>query len=25
MLDKYGPSPVHRMSFLKKYYAAKQK
>lgn len=25
MLDKFGPSPVHRMSFLKKYYAAKQK
>lgn len=25
MLDEYGPSPVHRMSFLKKYYAAKQK
>lgn len=25
MLDKYGPSPIHRMSFLKKYYAAKQK
>lgn len=25
MLDKHGPSPVHRMSFLKKYYAAKQK
>ena len=24
MLDKYGPSPIHRMSFLKKYYAAKQ-
>ncbi|MGN1090623.1 MAG: ribonuclease HII [Huintestinicola sp.] len=24
MLDEYGPSPVHRMSFLKKYYAAKQ-
>lgn len=24
MLDKYGPSPVHRLSFLKKYYAAKQ-
>lgn len=25
MLDEYGPSPVHRMSFLKKYYASKQK
>ncbi|MBQ5334261.1 MAG: ribonuclease HII [Oscillospiraceae bacterium] len=25
MLDKFGPSPIHRMSFLKKYYAAKQK
>lgn len=25
MLDKYGQSPVHRTSFLKKYYAAKQK
>lgn len=25
MLDKFGPSPVHRMSFLKKYYEAKQK
>lgn len=25
MLDKYGASPVHRESFLKKYYAAKQK
>ena len=24
MLDKFGPSPIHRMSFLKKYYAAKQ-
>lgn len=24
MLDEYGPSPVHRMSFLKKYYAAKE-
>lgn len=23
MLDEYGPSPVHRMSFLKKYYDAK--
>lgn len=23
-LDEYGPSPIHRMSFLKKYYAAKQ-
>lgn len=22
MLDKYGPSPVHRMSFLKKYFKA---
>lgn len=25
MLDEFGPSPIHRMSFLKKYYAAKQK
>lgn len=25
MLDKYGASPIHRESFLKKYYAAKQK
>ena len=24
MLDKYGESPIHRHSFLKKYYAAKQ-
>ncbi len=24
LLDEYGPSPIHRMSFLKKYYAAKQ-
>lgn len=25
MLDQYGESPVHRPSFLKKYYAAKEK
>ena len=25
MIDKYGPSEIHRMSFLKKYYAAKNK
>lgn len=25
MIDEYGPSPIHRPSFLKKYYAAKQK
>lgn len=25
MLEQYGPSPVHRMSFLKKFYAEKQK
>lgn len=24
-LDKYGPSPIHRMSFLKKYYEQKRK
>lgn len=24
MLDEYGPSDIHRMSFLKKYYAAKK-
>ncbi|MBP3271235.1 MAG: ribonuclease HII [Ruminococcus sp.] len=25
MIDQYGPSEIHRMSFLKKYYAAKNK
>ena len=25
MIDQYGPSKIHRMSFLKKYYAAKNK
>ena len=23
-LDRFGPSPVHRLSFLKKYFAAKR-
>lgn len=25
MLDEFGPCEIHRMSFLKKYYAAKEK